>query len=176
VLYDPRCKLCAFVADWLARQRQLVPIDLVPAGSGEALRRFPELDHAATVREITAVGDQGQVYRGDNAFVVCLWALAGHREFSHTLTRPAGRRLARAAVLSAAKYRGTTSHGVPVRPAAGPPREATYGLAPGWAYDRATGWTQVPVPSPGPAPRPGTGTGTGEPRDTCTDGCGPDPG
>lgn len=186
VLYDPRCKLCSFVADWLARQRQLVPIDLVPTGSGEALRRFPELDHAATAKEITAVGDQGQVYRGDNAFIVCLWALAGHREFAHTLTRPAGRRLARAAVLSAAKYRGTTSHGALAHRPARPPGKVTYGMAPGWTYDRVTGWSQAPGPSPEPNPEPGpdsaptsrtgTRTGAGEHDGTCTDGCGPAPG
>jgi predicted DCC family thiol-disulfide oxidoreductase YuxK len=105
VLYDPACRLCAFVRDWLVRQRQLVRLDLVPAGSPEAMRRFPGLDHAATSREITVVGDSGQLYRGDSAWVVCLWALADHRALSHTLTTPAGRKLARAAVLAAAKYR-----------------------------------------------------------------------
>lgn len=160
VLYDQGCRLCGFAAGWLARQRQLVPLDLVPAGSDEARRRFPALDHAATAEDITVVGDGGQVYRGDSAWVVCLWALADHRAFSHTLTTPAGRRLARAAVLSAAKYRSASRR--PAAPAAwstgpGPADTRTYGMAPGWTYHPATGWTAAE-------------------GDACADGCGPRPG
>jgi predicted DCC family thiol-disulfide oxidoreductase YuxK len=106
VLYDAQCRLCSFVAAWLRRQRQLVPLALVPVGSDQARAWFPALDHdGATRREVTVVGDGGQVYIGDSAWVVCLWALKDHRAFSHTLTTPRGRRLARAAVLTAAKWR-----------------------------------------------------------------------
>lgn len=152
VLYDRNCRLCAFAAAWLARQRQLVPLDLVPAGSAGARSRFPELDHDSTAEEVTVVADGGQVYRGDSAWVVCLWALADHRALSHTLTTPAGRRLARAAVLGAAKYRAAARPS-PTAPAG----TARYGIAPGWTYDRVTGWT----PSHGAA---------------CADGCAPRPG
>ncbi|GGX36725.1 thiol-disulfide oxidoreductase DCC family protein [Streptomyces noursei] len=105
VLYDAHCPLCAFVRDWLARQRQLVPLDLVPAGTQEAHRRLPELDHTATLEEITVVGDGGQVYRGAAAWVVCLWALDKYRPLAHKISTPSGLRFARGAVLTAAKYR-----------------------------------------------------------------------
>ncbi|GAA0387955.1 thiol-disulfide oxidoreductase DCC family protein [Streptomyces luteireticuli] len=105
VLYDARCRLCVFVRDWLVRQRQLVPLDLVPAGSQEARRRLPGLDHSATLEEITVVGDGGQVYTGAAAWVTCLWALDAYRPLSHRLGTPSGMRLARNAVLAAAKYR-----------------------------------------------------------------------
>ncbi|WP_399128970.1 hypothetical protein [Actinacidiphila sp. ITFR-21] len=148
VLYDPGCRACAFAGGWLARQRQLVPLDLVPAGSPEALRRFPALDHRATGREITVVGDGGQVYLGDSAWIVCLWALAEHRELSHTLTTPAGRRLARAAVLGAAKYRQSRqwrpARDGGVRPWGAPP--AQKGTAPVW---------KAAPPVRKAAPRPG---------------------
>ncbi|MFH9606427.1 thiol-disulfide oxidoreductase DCC family protein [Streptomyces sp. NPDC017448] len=107
VLYDERCPLCLHLGGWLQRQRQLVPIDLVPAGSAEAVRRFPALDHAATLREITAVGDLGQVYREAAAWIVCLWALAAYRSRAHWLTTPAGRPFVRGTVLAAARYRWT---------------------------------------------------------------------
>lgn len=109
VLYDAGCALCVHVRHWLLGQRALVPLDLVPAASKEARRRFPELDHAATLEEITAVGDRGQVYRGTAAWIVCLWALAEHRPKAHWLTTPAGRPFARATVLAAAKYRSATA-------------------------------------------------------------------
>ncbi len=105
VLYDAQCPLCVHLRGWLQRQRQLVPLDLVPAGSAEARRRFPELDHAATLREITVVGDLGQVYRETAAWIVCLWALAKYRARAHWLTTPAGRPFARGTVLAAARYR-----------------------------------------------------------------------
>ena len=105
VLYDAQCSLCAVVRDWLVRQRQLVPLELVPVGSEAAMRRFPGLDHAATLDEITVIGDSGQVYRGTAAWIVTLWALAEYRPAAHRFSTPAGRRLARGAVLAAAKWR-----------------------------------------------------------------------
>ncbi|MFI2316189.1 thiol-disulfide oxidoreductase DCC family protein [Streptomyces sp. CB00072] len=105
VLYDAQCPLCVHLRNWLQRQRQLVPLDLVPAGSAEARRRFPELDRAATPAEITVVGDLGQVYREASAWIVCLWALAKYRSRAHWLTTPAGRPFVRGTVLAAARYR-----------------------------------------------------------------------
>lgn len=157
VLYDPDCRLCAFASGWLGRQRQLVPLDLVPTGSPEARRRFPALDHEATRQEVTVVGDGGQVYRGDSAWIVCLWALDDHREFSHTLTSPAGRKLARAAVLSAARYRRSRSE-QPGRPPAERKPAARPTYAPGWLYDPVSGWTQADAVA-GP--------------EACADGCSP---
>ncbi|MFE4795775.1 thiol-disulfide oxidoreductase DCC family protein [Streptomyces sp. NPDC057908] len=109
VLYDAQCSLCVHLRQWLMKQRQLVPLDLVPAASDEARRRFPGLDHAGTLDEITVIGDRGQIYRGTDAWIVCLWALAEHRPRSHWLTTPAGRPFARATVLAAAKYRSLTA-------------------------------------------------------------------
>ena len=109
VLYDARCSLCLHLRKWLQSRRQLVPLDLVPAGSQEAQRRFPGLDHAGTLDEITVVGDRGQVYRSTDAWIVCLWALAEHRPKAHWLATPMGRPFARATVLAAAKYRSVTA-------------------------------------------------------------------
>ncbi|MFF5934353.1 thiol-disulfide oxidoreductase DCC family protein [Streptomyces sp. NPDC012508] len=105
VLYDADCSLCVHLRHWLLRQRQLVPLDLVPAASQEARRRFPGLDHESTLKEITVIGDRGQVYRATSAWIVCLWALAEHRPKAHWLATPAGQPFARATVLAAAKWR-----------------------------------------------------------------------
>jgi predicted DCC family thiol-disulfide oxidoreductase YuxK len=134
VLYDAQCGLCAFVRDWLGRQRQLVPLWFVPAGSEEARRRFPSLDHRAALEEITVVGDGGQIYRGPAAWIVCLWALRGHRPLAHRLSTPSGARLAKGAVLAAARWRGAHRPSGAIGGA---------GLA-GWEYDRRSGWTYSP--------------------------------
>ncbi|MEU5696315.1 DCC1-like thiol-disulfide oxidoreductase family protein [Actinosynnema sp. NPDC020468] len=82
VLYDAGCPVCRGAAGWLARQVQLVRLDLVPAGSAAARERFPALDHDRTRREITVVGADGAVYRGDTAWAVVLWALESWRPMS----------------------------------------------------------------------------------------------
>lgn len=113
VLYDPRCRLCRAVRDWLGRQRQLVPLAFVAAGSAAAHERFPGLDHAATLTEITVIGDGGQIFAGDAAWIACLWALAKHRGLAYRLATPAGRPLAHAAVLVAAKLRASPADAGP---------------------------------------------------------------
>ncbi|MDX3642634.1 thiol-disulfide oxidoreductase DCC family protein [Streptomyces sp. MB09-02B] len=133
VLYDAGCGLCAFLREWLGKQLQLVPLTFVAAGSEEARRLFPSLDHAATLEEITIVGDGGQVYRGSAAWIVCLWALRAHRPLAHRLSTPAGARLARTAVLTAAKWRG--AHRQPGSGCGSGGAELT-----GWSYDRRYGW------------------------------------
>ncbi|MFF4586921.1 thiol-disulfide oxidoreductase DCC family protein [Streptomyces sp. NPDC001388] len=137
VLYDADCTLCTFVRDWLSRQRQLVPLDLVAAGSAEAAARFPGLDHRATLEEITVVGDGGQVYRGAAAWIVTLWALREHRPLAHRLSTPAGARLAKGAVLAAARWRGAQRRDTGWGGGA-------YYSADGWSFDRRHGWTYTP--------------------------------
>nr|WSZ15054.1 DUF393 domain-containing protein [Streptomyces canus] len=137
VLYDADCSLCAFLRDWLVRQPQLVPLELVPAGSQEARLRFPGLDHRATLVEITVVGDAGQVYRDTAAWIVTLWALREHRPLAHRLSTPSGARLARGAVLAAAKWRGAQWQG-------GQWGGPAYRRSEGWAYDPGRGWVHTP--------------------------------
>ncbi|MDA5281149.1 thiol-disulfide oxidoreductase DCC family protein [Streptomyces sp. NPDC054904] len=105
VLYDANCPVCVHIRHWLLSQRWLVPLRLVPAASYEARHRFPRLDHAATLRDITVVGDKGQVWSGTDAFIVCLWALAEHRPKANWLATPAGRPFAKAAMHTAAAVR-----------------------------------------------------------------------
>nr|WP_234390393.1 DCC1-like thiol-disulfide oxidoreductase family protein [Streptomyces sp. MMG1533] len=162
LLYDAECSLCTFLRDWLVRQPQLVPLELVPAGSEEARRRFPGLDHRATLDEVTVVGDAGQVYRDAAAWIVTLWALRAHRPLAHRLSTPSGARLAKGAVLAAAKWRGAHWDGQRAVGAQWGGQQAVggqwggqavdggrwggqvYRRADGWAYDPAQGWTYSP--------------------------------
>ncbi|MFG2310664.1 thiol-disulfide oxidoreductase DCC family protein [Streptomyces sp. NPDC048566] len=136
VLFDPHCPLCAFLKDWLARQPQLVPLRFVPVASEEARRRYPGIDHRATLSEITVVGDAGQVYQGAPAWIVTLWALREYRALAHRLSTPTGAAFARGAVLAAAKWRETRRSG---RSGGG-----AYQWGDGWSYDPAAGWTYAP--------------------------------
>ncbi|MCS0604734.1 DUF393 domain-containing protein [Streptomyces sp. LP11] len=139
VLYDAERALGVHLRGWLVRQSQLVPLDLLPAGSAEARARFPGLGHGAARDEVTVVGDAGQVYRGASAWIVVLWALREHRPRAHRLATPAGARLARGAVLAAAKWRGTLWQND-----GGSWGGQTYRRADGWEYHRDTGWVHRP--------------------------------
>ncbi len=109
VLYDGGCPLCRAARRWLAGRAQLVPLEFVAAGSVEAKRRYPRLDHARTLSDVTVVADTGAVYEGDAAWLVCLWALDGYRGLALRLATPRLRPLARRMVATAAAVReGTT--------------------------------------------------------------------
>jgi predicted DCC family thiol-disulfide oxidoreductase YuxK len=114
VLYDANCSLCTAVRTWLADQPQLVSLEFVPAASPEARRRYPELNHDKTLDEITVVGDNGALYVGEHAWVMCLWATATYRALAVRLSSPAMLPLVRAAAYAAAGLRtsgGTTAGG-----------------------------------------------------------------
>jgi predicted DCC family thiol-disulfide oxidoreductase YuxK len=109
VLYDERCGVCRWARRWLSEQRQLVPLAFVPAGSEEAVRRLPALDHRRTLAEVTVVGDGGQVFADDRAWIACLWALADYRELAVRLSSPALLPFARSAILVVSRFRAASS-------------------------------------------------------------------
>lgn len=87
VLYDETCGACFQARRWMGRQPALVALEFVPAGSPGARRLFPDL--ASASEELTVVSDLGEVWRGTAAWLMCLWALADFREWSHRLSSPA---------------------------------------------------------------------------------------
>ena len=105
VLYDERCNLCRAARAWLERQPQLVPLEFLPAASDLARRRYPFLDPALTLEDLTVVGDGGEVWVGAKAWVVCLWALEGKRGLAQRLSTPALMPRARAVVSFVSRHR-----------------------------------------------------------------------
>jgi predicted DCC family thiol-disulfide oxidoreductase YuxK len=105
VLYDAACPLCCRFRAWLERQPLLVPVGFVAAGSEEARRQFPTLDHTRTLEQVTVVADDGAVWTDEHAWVMCLWATFGHRPLAERLARPSGLPFARAAAQAAAGLR-----------------------------------------------------------------------
>jgi predicted DCC family thiol-disulfide oxidoreductase YuxK len=88
VLYDPLCGLCRRAHGWLAEQPKLIELIFVPCASDEAKKRYPQLDHALTQKDLTVVSDQGAVYFGPKAWLMVLWALTRYREWSYRLSAP----------------------------------------------------------------------------------------
>jgi predicted DCC family thiol-disulfide oxidoreductase YuxK len=84
VLYDGGCALCLRCRDFLASSPQLVPLDLLPSDSPIARERFGTIPWLGA--ELVVVDEAGHVWVGAAAFIMCLWALAEHRELSYTLS------------------------------------------------------------------------------------------
>jgi predicted DCC family thiol-disulfide oxidoreductase YuxK len=85
VVYDPACGLCSEIRNWLMRQPAYVPLRFVPSGSPEARRRFPMLPGG----DLAVISDAGDLWLGDSAWIICLWALREYRLWSYRFSRPA---------------------------------------------------------------------------------------
>ena len=88
VLYDPECGLCRRVREWLIAQPKYVELMFMAVKSEEALFRYPRLNHAMTQKDVTVISDEGGVYWGPKAWLMCLWALRQYREWSYRLSTP----------------------------------------------------------------------------------------
>ena len=110
VLYDARCGLCSWAKRWLLRQPVLIDLRFIPAGSGLAERLFPGLDRAGDPpEELVVVSDQGGVYREGSAWIMCLFALEGYRDWANRLAHPLLQPLARQAFSLVSKQRSRIS-------------------------------------------------------------------
>jgi predicted DCC family thiol-disulfide oxidoreductase YuxK len=84
ILYDGSCGFCIRVKDWIGRQAPLVPVDFVAAGSAEAVDKFRQVPAG----ELAVVSDTGEVWLGNHAWIVCLWALRDYRDLAVRLSSP----------------------------------------------------------------------------------------
>ena len=88
VLYDPECGLCRRAVAWLLGQPKLVELAFVPVASAEAREQYPDLNHALTQKDVTVISDEGAVYWGAKAWLMCLWSLRNYRDWSYRLSSP----------------------------------------------------------------------------------------
>ena len=95
VLYDTSCGFCVSCRRWLDDQPAYLPLQFLPTRSRAAAELFPEL--CAGADELVVVSDEGFVYRGGSAWIMCLWALRDFRPWALRLSTPALLPLARQA-------------------------------------------------------------------------------
>ena len=95
VLYDHGCGLCSHLVQWMSRQHSTWELQFVAAGSPESRQLFPDLTLPSRPEELIVVGEDGAVYRGDAAYIMCLYALDGYRPLAVRMSQPTWRPLAR---------------------------------------------------------------------------------
>jgi predicted DCC family thiol-disulfide oxidoreductase YuxK len=110
VLFDSGCVFCRRCRAWLQAQRALVPLEFVPAGSTESRSRFKTLRQGDPPDELIVVDDGGGVYRGADAWIMCLYALEDYRAWSIRLASPGLRGLSRAGFALLSSQRHALSH------------------------------------------------------------------
>ena len=106
MLYDGSCMLCVRCAEWIAGKPAALRLELIPAGSSEARTRYPAFGLG---EELVVVSDDGQVWLGPSAFVMCLWALRDTRDLSELLAEPPMSFLARRFFNAFSSSRGVIS-------------------------------------------------------------------
>ena len=109
VLYDSNCAFCRRCVTWLQAQPQYLELEFIPADSPFAAKRFPELSNTPLQAELTVVDDEGGVYVGESAYVMCLYALRDYRAWSIRLGDPANRPFVRKALNAVTRNRRTLS-------------------------------------------------------------------
>jgi predicted DCC family thiol-disulfide oxidoreductase YuxK len=109
VLYDENCGFCVRCQGWLLRQPAFVELECCAAGSREAARRFPELRASKTADELLVIDDEGGIYCGARAWLMCLWALSEYREWAGRLASPLLLPFARGAFAFVSSKRRTIS-------------------------------------------------------------------
>lgn len=96
VYYDSGCGMCSRLAQWLREQRQLVPLECAPKPRGAS--------------DLTVLSDTGDVWLGDSAWLIVLWALEEYRDWAYRLARPELLPLARHAFAMISKNRTALSN------------------------------------------------------------------
>lgn len=87
VVYDSKCGLCIRVASWLAAQPKWIGMRFLPSAS--LSRVYPALASRQLCEELIVVSDEGGVYLGNRAWIMCLYALKRYRGWALRLSRPA---------------------------------------------------------------------------------------
>lgn len=87
-LYDSQCELCVRCRNWLMKQAAFVPLVFIPLQSPEVQKRFPGIDTFKPSEQMLVISDDGSVYRGARAWIMCLWALRKYRQHAQRLAHP----------------------------------------------------------------------------------------
>lgn len=107
VLYDQSCGMCCAAVERLRSEPAYLVLRFVPRTSPMAIERFGEFIDANRPDEIVAVADSGEVYQGEAAWIMVLYALRRYRALSMTLAAPVWRPWVKRAIsiISARRHR-----------------------------------------------------------------------
>ena len=113
VFYDGKCGLCHACRQWLSSQPKFLALRFVAFQSEEAKTILPTLGDYQPDRQLIVFSDDGGLYLGDEAWIMCLYALIDCREWAQRLATPALRPLAKRLCKALSKHRLALSSWIP---------------------------------------------------------------
>jgi predicted DCC family thiol-disulfide oxidoreductase YuxK len=88
VLFDQECGLCRNCREWMERQPAFVQLHFIPLQSPDIGRHFPGIEKMDLRDSLVVVSDEGDIYQGHKAWIMCLNALRDYRAWSQRLAHP----------------------------------------------------------------------------------------
>lgn len=88
VFYDGRCGMCCSFHEWINRQPRAYRVDFIPYQSPLAEKIFPGIGILDPAREMIVRTDKGEIHRGAEAWVLCLYSCRNHQETARKIARP----------------------------------------------------------------------------------------
>jgi predicted DCC family thiol-disulfide oxidoreductase YuxK len=88
VFYDAQCAFCLRCRSWLGGEPTFIPLEFAPLQNPEQVARFDGLQPHLRNGELILLSDEGGIYKGPNAFIMCLYALQRYRQWALRLATP----------------------------------------------------------------------------------------
>ncbi len=88
VFYDGKCGLCHPCRQWLSKQPKYLELRFLAYQSPEAKAILADLPVEDPSKRIVVLSDEGGVYTGDDAWIMCLYALIEYRHWAMRLAHP----------------------------------------------------------------------------------------
>jgi predicted DCC family thiol-disulfide oxidoreductase YuxK len=85
VFYDGRCGMCCTFHEWVSRQERAYEVRFVPYQDERAERIFPGIGMLDPAREMIVRTAEGDLYRGAEAWVFCLYSCVSYRNVARRL-------------------------------------------------------------------------------------------
>jgi len=89
VLYDAQDDFALRCYGWLMAQPTVWPLEFVPFQAPELVARFNAIDDFRSRGPLLVVSDEGGVYSGPSAFIICLYVLERYQDWAFRLSAPA---------------------------------------------------------------------------------------
>ena len=88
VFYDGRCGMCCTFHEWINRQPRAFEVKFVPYQAARAEEIFPGVAALDPAREMIVRTSEGEIFRGAQAWVWCLFSCGNYRKLARRLAKP----------------------------------------------------------------------------------------
>ena len=88
VYYDGRCGMCCSFHEWINSQPRAYAIEFIPYQAAFAEQIFPGVSTLDPAREMIVRTNENEIFRGAEAWVLCLYSCGNHQTAARRLAGP----------------------------------------------------------------------------------------